>query len=258
VTRAAPQAEALLDDLAARGLDPVAIPTIVIRPVEPGSALDVALLGAADGGWVAVTSANGATAVLDAARRLGRDQSGHRWAAVGPATTSALAARGVRVAFVPTTADAATLAAELPIGAGDEVLLPLSDLANPGLVSALEARGAAVEAVVAYRTEVGPQESRERIRALFAAGDLGAIVFTSGSTVRGLLALLGSTHRRLARRTLAACIGEPTASVARAAGFEHVLVAPSSNASALADLVAAAVLLPIPDPAAEPRQEVPS
>jgi uroporphyrinogen-III synthase len=159
---------------------------------------------------------------------------------------------------MPTTADAATLAAELPIEAGDRVILPQSDLADRLLIAAFEARGARVEAAVAYLTREAPETSRQRIRALFAAGDLAAIVFTSGSTVRGLLGLLGSAHRQLARKTLAACIGEPTATVARAAGFEFVRIALSTEAAALADLVADAARVSIPDPAPVARQEVPS
>ena len=219
--------------------------------------------GAAGASWIAVTSANGATAVLDAARRLGRDLSGRRWAAVGPATSAALAARGVRVAFMPTTADAATLAAELPIGPGDEVLLPLSDLADTG--PRLRPRGS-------WR--------RGRGRGRVSRPKKGPRSRASGSARCSPPATSGRSSSRAARPSGACsrCSARPTAgwpggpsppASASPPHPSHGLPASSTcwlprprTPSALADLVAAAVLLPIPDPAAEaaaePRQEVPS
>lgn len=249
LTRPPAQAERLLAALVARGLDPIAIPTIEIHPVEAGGDLEDAVLRAADGSWIALTSANGVDPVLDAAARRGVDLTRARWAAVGAATRAALEARGVSVTFTPSAADGETLAAELPIEVGDTVLLPRADIADGRLVAALEERGARVEAVIAYRTSEAPESSRERLRAVFAPGDLEAIVFTSGSTVRGLLALLGSAHRRIARRTLACCIGETTAEVAREAGFNHVVTAPGATRLDLAESIGEALLSGRPHPA---------
>ncbi|HSO30508.1 MAG TPA: hydroxymethylbilane synthase [Candidatus Sulfomarinibacteraceae bacterium] len=245
VTRAPAQAAALVESLAAHGLASIAIPTIEIRPVEPGGELDAAVLRAAgrDGGWIVVTSANGANAVLDAADRLGVQIAapggprGWRWAAVGTATRAALEARGVHVSFTPSTADAVSLAAELPVEPGGTVLLPRADIADGRLVATIEARGARVDAVVAYRTHEAPAASRDQLRAAFAADGVAAIVFTSGSTVRGLLGLLGAVHRDQARRLPACCIGETTAAAAREAGFGQVVVAPAAEAAAIAGAV---------------------
>jgi len=248
VTRTPAQAGPLVEALLERGLGPIAIPTIEIRPVEMSPALDAAVRRAATASWIAVTSSNAVGPVLDAAERLHLDLSGVRWAAVGTATKAALERRGIGVAFLPSGADAASLAAELPIDRGDTVFLPRTDIADWRLVAALESRGASVDAVVAYRTVEGPEASRERLRAVFAAGGLDAIVFTSGSTVRGLTALLGRAHLDLARRAVACCIGKPTATAARIAGFELVVAAPAADAVTLADLVRTA----LPTPAAGP------
>lgn len=241
ITRPAAQSGSLITAMEARGLRPMAIPTIETQAVGPGGELDAAILRIIDQGWIAVTSANGASAVLDAAARLGADITQLRWAAVGPVTKDVLEARGVTVSFVPNRPDATALGAQLPIGPGDTVLLPRADIADGRLVAALEARGARVDAVVAYRTIEAPETSRERLRALFATGNVGAIVFTSGSSVRGLLELLGSAHRRIARGTAACCLGEPTATVARALHFERVLVAPTGSAQDLVDVTSDAL-----------------
>ncbi|HEX5591050.1 MAG TPA: hydroxymethylbilane synthase, partial [Candidatus Limnocylindrales bacterium] len=267
VTRTPAQAAALVAALASRGLATLPIPTIEIRSVEAGGDLDEAVRHAATtGGWIAVTSPNGATAVLDAAERVwpaAATSHAILWAAVGAATRAALEARGVSVAFTPSVADAAALAAELPIAAGEAVLLPRTDIANGQLVEALEARGARVTSVVAYRTESSPPASRDRLRAAVAAGEIAAIVFTSGSTVRGLLGLLGAAHRDRVRAITACCIGQSTASVARDAGFRRIVVAPAPDAAAIAALVhetltSSLPLPPLPHPAPTGRQEDPA
>jgi uroporphyrinogen III methyltransferase/synthase len=257
ITRPTAQADGLLAAFVARGLAPVAIPTIEIRPVDAGGELDDAILRAADASWIVVTSPNGAIAVLDAAARLGVDLTPARWAAVGSATRATLEARGIAVAFTPSIAEGEALAAELPIEAGATILLPRADLADRRLVDALEARGARVRAVVAYRTQEAPDAAREELRALFAAGAPDAIVFTSGSTVRGLLALLGSAHQGPARHALACCIGRTTAAAAAEAGFDRIVVAPAPTPAALADVIRDGLhpgrLDDIPEPAKEPR-----
>jgi uroporphyrinogen III methyltransferase/synthase len=258
VTRTAAQAEGLITALLARGLEPVVIPTIEIRPVEPGGELDAAIRRAVDASWIVVTSANAVVPVLEAAARLGVDLGSVRWAAVGTASRAALEARGMPDAFVPGTADSESLATGMPIEPGDTVFLPRTDISDTRLVAALEGRGARVDAVVAYRTVEGPETSREELRALFAGGGPEAIVFTSASTVRGLAGLLGRAHLDLARRVVACCIGEPTATAARNAGFERVLVAPAADAEALAGLVRTAVPASPTEPAPEPRQEDPA
>jgi hydroxymethylbilane synthase len=241
VTRPDAQAGPLVAALAREGFIPVAIPTIEIQPLAPGGELDAAIRAWDGSGWIAVTSANGATAVLDAARRLGVHVSTARWAAVGDATRAVLEARGILVAFVPSVADGARLAAELPLAPGTAVLLPRAHLADGRMVADLESRGATVTAVTAYRTVEGPESSRERLRAFFAGGAPDAIVFTSGSTVVGLHELLGASHRTAAQRTVACCIGQRTAAVARSRGFERIVTSPSGAPDALAALVAAAL-----------------
>jgi uroporphyrinogen-III synthase/uroporphyrinogen III methyltransferase/synthase len=96
--------------------------------------------------------------------------------------------------------------------------------------------------VVAYRTVEGPESSRIQLAAALDDGPIDALVLTSGSTVRGLLALAGEaeTDERL-RRTPVVAIGEPTAAVARSLGFTTVLAAPSPAAGDLAAFVASSL-----------------
>lgn len=247
VTRAAAQAGPLVEALARAGLDVVAIPTIELLPVAAAGPLDEAVARLDRYAWVVVTSANGAEAVLAAAARVGADPAGARFAAVGSSTTAVLTARGVAVAFTPARASGDGIAEEIPLRPGDRVLLARADIADGRLPERLRERGAVVDEVVAYRTVEAPGASREPLAEAFAAGPFDALVFTSGSTVRGLLALLTPQERRVALRSLACCIGPATGQVAREHGFGGVAEAPMQSADALAEIIAAAVL---PEPPA--------
>ncbi len=248
VTRAAAQAGSLVAALAERGIEAVAVPTIELRSAANGGPLDRAIAELAAYDWTVVTSPNGAEAVAEALVRTGTDPSDTRWAAVGRATASALSERGIEVAFVPERTDGEGIAAELDLADGARVLLARADLADGRLPEALRVRGAAVDDVVAYHTVEAPESSRALLHAAFGAGAFDALMFTSGSTARGLLGLLTPQERRVALRAVACCIGPSTARVAREAGFGRVVEAAARSTDALADVVAAAVE-PAPDAA---------
>lgn len=238
VTRARTQAAPLVAALDARGIDAVAVPTIELVDADPGP-LDVAARDLARFAWVVVTSANGVAALAEAAARVGTDLATARWAAVGTATAAELRRRGVTPSFVPVRSSGDGIADELPLRAGDRVLLARADIADDRLPDALGGAGAIVESVVAYRTVEAPEASRGPVAEAFRSGSLDAVVFTSGSTVRGLLALAPVDLRPVVLATPACCIGDPTSAAARAAGFAHIVTAGSQTADGLADAVSA-------------------
>jgi hydroxymethylbilane synthase len=241
VTRPADGAGSLATALRERGMEPVAVPAIAIREVVPGGPLDERVAALATYDWAVVTSASGAGALGDALARSGTDPSTARWAAVGEATAAALEARGIAPSFSPSRPTGAAIAAELPLEPGARVLLARGDLADPALADGLVARGAAVDDVVAYETVEGPDGSAALLAAVLEEGPLDAIVFGSGSAVRGLLAIAEAGLRDELRATVAVCIGPSTGGVARAQGFGRVVEAPTPRPDALADTVAAAL-----------------
>ncbi len=220
VTR--PEGRELCDRLRALGWDARAIPTVAIRAVEPGGPFDAALRRLEAYDWIVVTSAAGVRAVFEHRRRL-PSPARPRWAAVGPATAAALRAEGVEVAFVPDRYLTTAIADGLGEIGGRRVLLPRADAASPDLPRLLRQRGAQVDEVTAYRTVEGPEESREPLRRVLEEG-IDAVLFTSGSTVRGFCRLVDDPVARLAG-VLVACIGPVTARAVREMGLVPDVIA---------------------------------
>ncbi len=233
VTRAVGQAGELVSALRGAGLDPIAVPAIAIEFDPPRGDLAAAAGLLHTYRWVVITSANGARAILQAAERTLTGLGGPSWAAIGPATRLVLEHEGIAVELQPSLSSGIALAVELPVVAGDRILVVRGDLADEKLAIALRARGADVDDVIGYRTHEAPESSRRLLRTATADGPIAAAVFTSGSTVRGLVSL-GNAESIDVRSIPAVCVGPTTADEARTAGFRILAVSPTPDAAALA------------------------
>lgn len=244
VTRAAGQGGPLEAALREQGLDPIAVPAIAIEIDPPGGELDRVARVIQTFDWVVVTSPNGARAILAAAERVFTSLSTARWAAIGAGTAEILEREDVQVVFLPSRAEARVLADELPVTAGEEVLLLRGDLAGHDLPARLEARGAVVEDVVAYRTIEGPPSSRQILHDALASGDPNAVVLASGSAARGLVALAQAEGLDVGGIP-AICIGPETHREARRLGFHVLATSPDPDPSTLAATTAGALAHPL-------------
>lgn len=239
VTRTPEQADDLVAALQRVGLAPVVVPAITVEIDPPRGDLDAAAGLLHTYAWVVVTSANGARAILRAAERVRTELGAPSWAAIAAVTSQVLEREGIEVGFISTQGTGAALAAELPVRRGDRVLILRGDLAGGQLAARLRTRGAVVDDVIAYRTREAPEPSRPLLRAAAAEGPIAGAVFTSGSTVRGLVSL-GDAESIEVRALPAVCIGPETAEVARTAGFRVIAVATTPDSGALAAAAAGA------------------
>ena len=241
VTRARGQADALSRRFAEMGAMPVEVPMIEIRPAEDCSALDAALLDAQSFDWIVFASANAVRAVLDRLYANGSDSralGGVRVAAVGGATADALRDMGIIADLTPESATSDGLADAL-IGAGvsgKRALLPRSDIAPRRLPDALQAAGAEVRQVAAYRTAPPDSAGADLQDALKAGVDVAT--FASSSAVRNLVGLLDDGADSLDGATIA-CIGPTTAATAGRLGLKVDIVSETHTAEGLARAVAA-------------------
>ena len=189
VTRGEAQAGPLLDLLRARGAEAISLPVIEVVPPADPAPLEAALAALDEFDWIVLTSANGVRFFFAAA---GERLIHARFACVGPATAAALARHGHRAARIPESYVAEALAAAFEPGelAGRRVLLPQAASARDVLARSLREAGAAVTAVAAYRSVI-PAEAAEAAARIFATSHLDWVLFTSSSTVKNLLALVG-------------------------------------------------------------------
>ncbi len=222
VTRARAQAGTLVARLEALGATVVELPVIaVVDPSDQGAALRGAAADVVAGayGWVALTSANGATRLVDAIGRRSVPPT-TRWAAVGSATARLLAAAGHPPDLVPAAAEADALADAFPPaptedvaseGPAGRVLFARAETVRAGLAPRLRAKGYRVDEVVAYRTVAGDVDPAT----IEAARQADAVAFTSSSTVERTVALLGSERVP----AVVVSIGPATSATARQAGL---------------------------------------
>lgn len=225
VTRSREQASRLTEEIEARGGEVYEFPTIEIVPPEDFAELDAALARIATYQWLVFTSVNGVQAFFQRCRQLRRDirdLQGLRLCAVGPATLQELENRGFVVEFTPLAYRSEVLLQELSglVQPGEKILLPRGNLAWPDLPRGLANLGARVDDVVVYQTMPGRGDAAA-VREMMERGRLHAVTFTSSSTARNFVELLGidgAADPRLQGITLVS-IGPATTRTARELGL---------------------------------------
>jgi uroporphyrinogen III methyltransferase/synthase len=224
VTRPEGPSDTLVHALRQRGYRVHAVPTMQTEPVDFNPQL------LADCDWIVLTSVRGVQSITAL-------PSGPRYAVVGPETARALRARGIEPAHIPVHAEGAELGDTLPDVAGKRIALVRASAGATDLPDRLRRRGATVREVTAYRTVEAPTASAEPLRAALMDEDLSAVVFASGSAVRGFLELGGTTALS------AITIGPHTSATAREHGFNVIA---ESDTQSVTGLVSAIVgVLPL-------------
>jgi uroporphyrinogen III methyltransferase / synthase len=226
VTRAADRTGSLARRLGVLGAEIVHAPVIQVAPPSDPARLERAVKTLDGQEWIVFSSVSGVHAFFNALNSAGLDAralSGTKIAAVGSTTGRALGVRGLRPDLIPATFTAAALADELGTGSGS-ILWPRAERAPEAPVRALEGRGWTVEEVPAYRT-VPAQPAADVVRRI-KSGDVDAVTFTSASTVRNFVDVVGGPVSDAADRgPLIVCIGPETEAAAKAAGFTVAAVA---------------------------------
>lgn len=238
-TRPAEQISKLSRALRAEGADVLEVPAIAIEPPSSWEAVDDSI-HQGHYHWVIFTSTNGVRFFFGRLAALGQDTSwfaGGRIAAIGPETARALAPHGLSADLVPDEFVAEALLAALTDAGplhGERVLLARADIAREALVTGLLQEGALVDQVTVYRT-VPAQPSSDLLNRL-TEGTIDVVTFTSSSTVRSLVDMLGSSSGLLPSCTVA-CIGPVTAATARELGLEPAIVATNYTIPGLIDAI---------------------
>jgi uroporphyrinogen III methyltransferase / synthase len=218
VTRARAQASGLAATLAALGADVVELPAIRVVPRTDSPEVRDAVAAIHTYALVCLTSPNGVRFLFEALDAAGLDTralANATVAAIGPGTARALAARGIRADIVPERSVAEALVESLAdVDVADRpVLVARAAEARDVLPEALRERRAKVDVVALYET-VAEEPDAE---AADSARSADYLTFTSSSTVRNLVAAIGSDLPRSAR---VVSIGPVTSEAVREAGLD--------------------------------------
>lgn len=199
VGRARHQASALSSSLHKLGADVLEIPFIEIRKPRSFRPLDSALKNVAAYDWLILTSVNGVDAMWDRLKQLHVTKRNLRHlqiAAIGPATSKAIEKHGLKVNVVPEEYVAESVVRSLSNEVKEKrVLLVRAKVARDVIPRELRKAGAQVDVVEAYETVI-PKSSRTRLRSAIKdhARRPDVITFTSSSSVRNFVTLLGATQ----------------------------------------------------------------
>lgn len=238
VTRAESQAGEFAAKLRVLGAGVIEFPVIEIRPAADFGPLDRAIARIEDYDWLIFTSVNGVRFFVERLDRSPKDLRNlrARLCAIGPATRAAVEALHLKVDIVPEAYVAESLVAAFAGVdlAGRRVLLPRAAVARDVVPVELAKRGAVVEVVEAYRT-AAPENAAERAAEVFGRAP-DWVTFTSSSTVRNLVAIVGPERLQGVRL---ASIGPVTSATLREYGLEPAVEANPYTTAGLIDAIIA-------------------
>jgi len=218
VSRAKKQAGILSSSLRELGCGVSEIPFIDIRKPSSYQPLDKALKNLEGYDWLILTSVNGVDAMFARMKklRLIADNLKHlKIAAIGPATKKAIETQGLTVNVTPKEYVAESVVRALHERVkGKRVLLVRAKVARDVIPRELRNAGASIDVIEAYET-VAPKSSQKRLKAALASRTRRphAITFTSSSTVKNFVGLLGLRGARLALRKSTRSHGVHSASI---------------------------------------------
>jgi uroporphyrinogen III methyltransferase/synthase len=240
VTRTRQQASALSEKLEALGARVIEAPTIELQPPGDFTEVDDAIKHAAHYDWIIFTSGNGVRftrARLDAMERDVRVFGTADIAAIGDATADAIRRElALHVNLCPDDFVAEALVHALEGHgqiAGHKFLLLRADIARPMLREQLKAKGAAeVRDVAIYETKQASKLPDELNHAI-DAGEVNWVTFTSSSTVKNFVSLLGPDYATKLTDVKIASIGPITSQTLRDLGLTPTIEAETYNVDGL-------------------------
>ena len=230
VTRSRAQASKLVLALEELGAECIEAPAIRLQPpADNYQAIDAALADIDTYNWSIFTSTNGVEHFfqrLFAQNMDARALSNMKICAIGEATAQKLLSYGIKADIVPEEyrAEGVIDALQLLVKAGEKVLLPRAQEAREILPDSLRKMGIIVDVAPVYETVAGEADGT-MLADLLAAGDIDLVTFTSSSTVKNLMKILGDRARELMEKTRIAAIGPVTARTCEEYGFKADIIA---------------------------------
>lgn len=224
ITRAREQSESFIQLLMEKGAEPYSFPVIQTVPPEDWGPLDKALADLNKYNGLIFTSVNGVKFFLQRLKQKEKDireLKGVRIFAIGPKTAQAVQDLGIRVDVVPENFVAESLLESLGKEdvKGKRYLLPRAQVAREILPHTLRDLGAEIDVAPAYQT-ILPVTLKDDLQSKLQEGNIDAITFTSSSTVKNFMEIVGDDLKPLLNKITIACIGPVTAKTAESLGLQ--------------------------------------
>lgn len=229
LTRPRQNMSALAQRLRDLGAQVIEMPSIHTEPVIPNEPLREALcrFSKKDGRkWLIFTSPIGVDVFFDSLKEMKIDvrsvlcgRGEVRIGAIGSASAAALTGYGLIPDAVPDVYSAISLGEKIAAMSepGEYALAVRADQGSEELIPPLERAGLITDDIALYRTVYEVNEVlREEADRMLREGEIDAVTFTSGSTVRGFVRAMGERDYSGIR---AVCIGEQTAREAQKYGM---------------------------------------
>lgn len=241
VTRAREQASLLTSRLEALGAKCIEAPAIKVVDPDSYAPLDQAIDALSIYDWVIFTSTNGVEYFFERLRGKGLDSrkfAQAKIAAIGVSTANKLREYGLLADIVPVEfrAEGIIDALEGDITKGMKILIPRAKEAREILPERLREMGADVTVVPAYQTIIGEADGLLLVEKL-RAGEIDLVTFTSSSTVKNLLRLLGDDGTAILSKTVIACIGPITGKTCLDHGIEPEILAEDYTIAGLVEAI---------------------
>ncbi|MDT8317577.1 MAG: uroporphyrinogen-III synthase [bacterium] len=240
ITRALDQAGEFAALLEKFGFLPLIFPTIEFAPPEDTEKVAKTLRNISSFDWVLLTSANAVRFFIQSLEKVGKPAlllKDIKVCAVGPKTAEAAENFGLIVNLIPDDYRAeGVLHALAGVGIeGKKILFPRAGEGRDLLPNGLKELGANVELLPLYRTAKPAGKSEELITLLSQGVDF--ITFTSGSTVKNFLSMLGEKNLHLLDGARVACISEVTAQTAASLGIQTDILPAQNTTRSLAEAI---------------------
>lgn len=238
VTRPGGQAAEIYHKLRKLGAEVLALPTIATEGYLDNEGWK--RFESLGGGRLIFTSENGVNYFFRKFLRDGGDlrkTAKFSIASIGAGTEKALKQYGFKADFIPSKYTVKILAEELVRDfewKGVNAVRVRGNLGDDTIEAALEKAGAEVLPLEVYLTFTA--EWDEGMRAAFEEAEIDAVTFTSGSTVAGLVEILGEAEfQRFIESTAVISIGPVTSDIFRQAGGEPAIEAKVHSIEGLID-----------------------
>jgi len=225
VTRSRQQASEFVEQLESLGAEAVEMPTIRIADPSDFGPLDQAIDHIETFDWIVFTSVNAVGRFVDRLLERGRDirdLKGIKLCAIGSATAEKVQSFRLQVDLIPPKYVAESVVEALQkqnAVKGKKFLLPRADIARSLLPDEIDKLGGEAVEVDVYQTVIEDTQDEDAIRRLLE-GDIDMVTFTSSSTVRNFVQIIGKERlEKVKSKTRFASIGPITTQTAEEFGI---------------------------------------